>query len=62
LNKFFSELGDFSLFLSRIARETFSRNFEFREFLRQCYLIGYKTLPLVSVTKAAEQKAKDEKK
>jgi phospholipid/cholesterol/gamma-HCH transport system permease protein len=49
-NKFLSELGDFSLFLSRIAKETFSRNFEFREFLRQCYLIGYKTLPLVSVT------------
>jgi phospholipid/cholesterol/gamma-HCH transport system permease protein len=49
-NKFFSELGDFFLFLSRIFKETFSRNFEFREFLRQCYLIGYKTLPLVSVT------------
>jgi phospholipid/cholesterol/gamma-HCH transport system permease protein len=49
-NKFLSELGDFFLFLSRIAKETFSRNFEFREFLRQCYLIGYKTLPLVSVT------------
>jgi phospholipid/cholesterol/gamma-HCH transport system permease protein len=49
-NKFLSELGDFSLFLSRSAKETFSRNFEFREFLRQCYLIGYKTLPLVSVT------------
>jgi phospholipid/cholesterol/gamma-HCH transport system permease protein len=50
LNKFLSELGDFSLFFSRIAKETFSRNFEFREFLRQCFLIGYKTLPLVSVT------------
>ncbi len=49
-HKFLSELGDFSLFLSRIAKETFSRNFEFREFLRQCFLIGYKTLPLVSVT------------
>jgi phospholipid/cholesterol/gamma-HCH transport system permease protein len=49
-NKFFSELGDFFLFFSRIAKDTFSRNFEFREFLRQCFLIGYKTLPLVSVT------------
>jgi phospholipid/cholesterol/gamma-HCH transport system permease protein len=49
-SKFLSDLGNFSLFFSRIARETFSRNFEFREFLRQCYLIGYKTLPLVSVT------------
>lgn len=49
-DKFLSELGDFFLFVSRISREAFSRNFEFREFLRQCYLIGYKTLPLVSVT------------
>ena len=50
MKKFLSELGDFSLFFSRIAKETFSRHFEFREFLRQCFLIGYKTLPLVSVT------------
>jgi phospholipid/cholesterol/gamma-HCH transport system permease protein len=49
-NKFLTELGDFFLFVSRIFKEAFSRNFEFREFLRQCYLIGYKTLPLVSVT------------
>ncbi len=49
-NKFLAETGDFFLFISRIFKEAFSRNFEFREFLRQCYLIGYKTLPLVSVT------------
>jgi phospholipid/cholesterol/gamma-HCH transport system permease protein len=49
-NKFLSELGDFFLFTSRIFKEAVSRNFEFREFLRQCFLIGYKTLPLVSVT------------
>lgn len=49
-NKFLSELGDFFLFVSHVSRQAFSRKFEFREFLRQCYLIGYKTLPLVSVT------------
>jgi phospholipid/cholesterol/gamma-HCH transport system permease protein len=49
-NKFLAETGDFFLFISRIFKEAFSRHFEFREFLRQCYLIGYKTLPLVSVT------------
>ncbi len=49
-NKFLSELGDFFLFISRITKEAFSRHFEFREFGRQCFLIGYKTLPLVSVT------------
>jgi phospholipid/cholesterol/gamma-HCH transport system permease protein len=30
--------------------ETFSGNFEFKEFFRQCFKIGYKTLPLISVT------------
>jgi phospholipid/cholesterol/gamma-HCH transport system permease protein len=49
-NKFLSELGDFFLFVSHVSKQAFSRKFEFREFLRQCYLIGYKTLPLVSVT------------
>jgi phospholipid/cholesterol/gamma-HCH transport system permease protein len=28
----------------------FSRHFEFNEFLRQCFQIGYKTLPLISIT------------
>ena len=49
-NVFFSGIGDFFLFLWRTVKETFSLNFEFNEFLRQCYQIGYKTLPLISVT------------
>jgi phospholipid/cholesterol/gamma-HCH transport system permease protein len=47
---FFSELGEFFLFLSNTFKESFSRNFEFKEFLRQCFQIGNKTLPLISVT------------
>ncbi len=38
--------------MMRIFRETFSRDFEFKEFLRQCFQIGYKSLPLISVTGA----------
>ena len=49
-NVFFSGVGDFFLFLWLTTRETFSREFEFKEFLRQCYQIGNKTLPLISVT------------
>lgn len=49
-NIFFSGIGDFFLFLWLTTRETFSREFEFKEFLRQCYQIGNKTLPLISVT------------
>lgn len=49
-NVFFSEVADFYLFISRTSKEAFSRNFEFKEFLRQCYQIGNKTLPLISIT------------
>jgi phospholipid/cholesterol/gamma-HCH transport system permease protein len=47
---FLTDVADFFLFMARIISETFSRNFEFREFLRQCFQIGYKSLPLISVT------------
>jgi phospholipid/cholesterol/gamma-HCH transport system permease protein len=47
---FFSNVADVFLFINLIIKETFSRNFEYREFFRQCFQIGYKTLPLISVT------------
>jgi phospholipid/cholesterol/gamma-HCH transport system permease protein len=50
LNSFLTELANFFLFFSRTITETFSRDFEFREFLRQCFQIGNKSLPLISVT------------
>jgi len=49
---FLTDFADVILFLSRMTKETFSRDFEFKEFLRQCFQIGYKTLPLISVTGA----------
>jgi phospholipid/cholesterol/gamma-HCH transport system permease protein len=49
-NSFLANFADFFLFISCVVKETFSRNFEFKEFLRQCFVIGYKTLPLISVT------------
>lgn len=45
-----SSVADASLFMLRTFQETFSRQFELREFLYQCYSIGYKSLPLISVT------------
>jgi phospholipid/cholesterol/gamma-HCH transport system permease protein len=50
VNSFFINVADFFLFFSRILKETFSRDFEFREFLQQSYKIGYKSLPLITVT------------
>jgi phospholipid/cholesterol/gamma-HCH transport system permease protein len=47
---FFAEVATIFMFISRTIKVTFSRDFEFREFLRQCFQIGYKTLPLISVT------------
>lgn len=47
---FFSTISDVVLFLLVVFKETFSRDFEFREFIKQCYQIGYKTLPLISIT------------
>ena len=44
------EISSGFLFVSSTIKETFSRDFEFKEFLRQCFQIGYKTLPLISVT------------
>jgi phospholipid/cholesterol/gamma-HCH transport system permease protein len=40
------------LFITRILKETFSLSIEVKEFFFQCYKIGYKTLPLISVTGA----------
>lgn len=47
---FFSDIGNMFLFIARIVRETFSVDFEFREFLRQCFEIGNKSLPLIAIT------------
>jgi len=49
-SNFLTDIADVFLFMTQIVKETFSRNFEFREFLNQCYQIGYKTLPLIAVT------------
>jgi phospholipid/cholesterol/gamma-HCH transport system permease protein len=49
-NVFFLGIGEFFLFLWQTTKEAFSFDFEFNEFLRQCFQIGYKTLPLISVT------------
>ena len=50
VNNFFTDISDVFLFLARILKETFSPNFEFKEFFRQCFQIGNKSLPLISVT------------
>lgn len=50
IERFFIEIGDFSYFTKRFFKEVFTRPFEFKELLKQCYNIGNKSLLLVSVT------------
>lgn len=48
--KYFEEIGDTTVFALRFFKEIFKPSFEVKEFLRQCYVIGYKSLPLVTIT------------
>ena len=50
LKNTFEEIGTVSLFTMRFFKEIFSTSFELKEFFWQCYMIGYKSLPLVSIT------------
>jgi phospholipid/cholesterol/gamma-HCH transport system permease protein len=47
---FLISIADVFMFITLVIKETFSRKFELKEFLRQCFQIGYKTLPLISIT------------
>jgi len=50
LQDFFFELTDTIRFAGKATREMFRRPFEGEELVNQCYLIGYKTLALISIT------------
>jgi phospholipid/cholesterol/gamma-HCH transport system permease protein len=50
LREFLAETGAVSWFAFRFIREVFHPPFEFREFLRQCFIIGYQSLLLVGMT------------
>lgn len=50
IKAFMLEIGELSLFAGRFFVETFKRPFEFKEFLRQCFYMGNRSLLLVSIT------------
>jgi phospholipid/cholesterol/gamma-HCH transport system permease protein len=49
-NNFLTDFADVLLFITHMIKETFSRKFEFKEFFRQCFKMGYNSLALISVT------------
>jgi phospholipid/cholesterol/gamma-HCH transport system permease protein len=47
---FLDEIGSISRFTGRFFKEGFKPRYEFSEFIRQCFWVGYKSLPLVGIT------------
>jgi len=50
LYSFLAEIGDVTRFALRFFKEAFRPRYEFAEFLRQCFFIGYKSAGLVITT------------
>jgi phospholipid/cholesterol/gamma-HCH transport system permease protein len=50
IEAFFIEIGELTYFAGRFLKELFSRPFEFKELLRQCYNVGNRSLLLVGIT------------
>jgi phospholipid/cholesterol/gamma-HCH transport system permease protein len=49
-NRFLNELGDTSRFTARFFSSVLRPRYEVAEFFRQCFVIGYKSLPLIGLT------------
>jgi len=50
IKNFLEEVGGLARFTGRFFKEGFKPRYEFAELLRQCYWVGYKSLPLVGTT------------
>ncbi|GAB2810233.1 MlaE family ABC transporter permease [Ferruginibacter profundus] len=50
VDSFFSGIYNVYIFIKRFFRQVFSPPFEFKEIINQCYDVGYRSLPLVSLT------------
>src|SRR5690554_2916093 len=50
IDKYLIELAEIHRFVMRFFKEVFKGPFEFKEITRQCYEIGVKSLPLISLT------------
>lgn len=50
IKDFLTEAGEIARFTVHFFKEAFKPRYEFKELLRQCFVIGYKSFPLVAVT------------
>ncbi len=49
IKSFFVEIGELTYFTHRFFKEVFTKPFELKELLRQCYSIGNRSFLLVSI-------------
>jgi phospholipid/cholesterol/gamma-HCH transport system permease protein len=49
-NQFLTETGNIARFAGRFFSEVLRPRYEMAEFVRQCFVIGYKSLPLIGLT------------
>jgi phospholipid/cholesterol/gamma-HCH transport system permease protein len=49
-SQFLTETGNTAKFAGRFFSEVFRPRYEIAEFMRQCFVIGYKSLPLIGLT------------
>ena len=50
LRSFFADLTLLTRFTLRFFKEAFLPPYEFKELLKQCYIVGYRSIPLVGIT------------
>lgn len=50
LKTLLTETGEVAVFTSRFFKQVSRPRFEFSEFVRQCFVIGYQSLPLIGLT------------
>jgi phospholipid/cholesterol/gamma-HCH transport system permease protein len=50
IDAFFLEIYDVTQFIGLLFKQLFTAPFEWKEIINQCYYVGYKSLPLISLT------------
>jgi len=50
IDSFFEDTYHIHRFIARFFREIFQKPYEFREIIRQCYEVGFKSIPLITLT------------
>ena len=59
-SKFLDETGKIASFGARFLTEWFRPRYEIKEFFNQCYIIGYKSFPLVGLTGLGSMKVTEQ--